>query len=130
MAKIVIIGAGLTGLSAAYHLEKKGFFDYKIFEKDASPGGLCRSVYQDGFTFDYTGHLLHISDPYFQSFVNTVVGMETLNSVHRRSFVYSHNVYTHYPFQVNLFGLPPATIAECIEGFVLKKQMKKNLLDI
>lgn len=40
MGKIVIIGAGLTGLSVAYHLEKQGYFDYKIFEKDATVGGL------------------------------------------------------------------------------------------
>lgn len=122
MGKIVIIGAGLTGLSTAYHLEKKGYFDYKIFEKDSTVGGLCRSVYQDGFTFDYTGHLLHISDPYFQSFINHTIGMEQLESVIRRSFIYSHDVYTHYPFQINLYGLPAQTIAECIEGFVLKKK--------
>jgi protoporphyrinogen oxidase len=125
MAKIVILGAGLTGLSAAYHLEKKGFFDYKIFEKDSTVGGLCRSVYQDGFTFDYTGHLLHASDPYFQTFIAHVVGMEHLQSVIRRSYIYSQNVYTHYPFQINLFGLPAETIAECIEGFVLKKKTKQ-----
>lgn len=124
MAKIIIVGAGLTGLSTAYHLEKKGFFDYKLFEKDSDVGGLCRSVHQDGFTFDYTGHLLHASDPYFQTLISQVVGMEHLNSVIRRSFIYSHNVYTHYPFQINLFGLPAETIAECIEGFVLKKKAK------
>jgi protoporphyrinogen oxidase len=125
MAKIVIVGAGLTGLSAAYHLEKKGFFDYKLFEKDSTTGGLCRSVNQDGFIFDYTGHLLHISDAYLQSLVSNVVGMENFHSIIRRSFIYSHDVYTHYPFQINLFGLPTEIIAECIEGFVLKKKAKK-----
>lgn len=126
MAKIVIIGAGLTGLSAAYHLEKKGYFDYKIFEKDAGAGGLCRSVVHDGFTFDYTGHLLHIGDSYFQSLISSLVGMEHFNSINRRSFIYSHNVYTHYPFQINLFGLPPEVVAECIEGFVLRKKIGKK----
>lgn len=124
MARIVILGAGLTGISAAYHLEKKGFFDYKIFERDATIGGLCRTVVQDGFTFDYTGHLLHINDPYFQSLINSVVGFDNFESVHRRSFIYSHEVYTHYPFQINLFGLPPEIIAECIEGFVARKKIK------
>ncbi len=95
MAKIVIIGAGPTGLSAAYHLEKKGFYDYKIFEKESNTGGLCRSVTQDGFTFDYTGHLLHIGDAYFRSFIEDVVGMQNLNTIHRRSFIYSQNTYTN-----------------------------------
>jgi protoporphyrinogen oxidase len=118
MAKIVIIGAGLTGLSTAYHLEKKGFTDFKIFEKESTIGGLCRSVQQDGFTFDYTGHLLHINDPYFKSLITTLVGFEHFNTIIRRSFIYSHNSYTRYPYQINLYGLPTQTIADCIEGFV------------
>lgn len=123
MADVVILGAGLTGLSAAYHLERQGFYDYKLFEKDTTIGGLCRSVQQDGFTFDYTGHLLHINDPYFRSFIETIAGLEQFNTIHRRSYVYSHETYTDYPYQVNLYGLPADVIAECIEGFV---QRKKN----
>lgn len=122
MADIVILGAGLTGLSAAYHLEQQGIFDYKIFEKDSTVGGLCRSVAQDGFTFDYTGHLLHISDAYFKDFIEKLVGFEQFNTIQRRSFVYSQNIYTHYPYQINLHGLPAETIAECIEGFINRKK--------
>jgi len=118
MAKIVIIGAGLTGLSTAYHLEQKGFTDFKIFEKEPTVGGLCRSVQQDGFTFDYTGHLLHISDPYFRSLIEKLVGFDQFNTITRRSFIYSHNSYSRYPYQINLYGLPTQTIADCIEGFV------------
>ena len=43
---IVILGAGLSGLSAAYHLRD----DYQIFEKESEVGGLCRSIFIDGFT--------------------------------------------------------------------------------
>jgi protoporphyrinogen oxidase len=126
MAKIVIIGAGPTGLSAAYHLEKKGFYDYQLFEKESTTGGLCRSVTQDGFTFDFTGHLLHIGDPYFKKFIEEIVGMHNLNNIVRRSFIYSHNVYTRYPYQVNLFGLPQDVIVECIEGYVSRPQSRKK----
>ncbi|MBN1549644.1 FAD-dependent oxidoreductase [Candidatus Babeliales bacterium] len=124
MAKIVIIGAGPTGLSAAYHLEKKGFFDYKIFEKERMPGGLCRSIQQDGFTFDFTGHLLHVNNPYFSSFLEKLVGFHNLNSITRRSFIYSHGTYTRYPFQSNLFGLPDEVIVDCIEGYATRKKKK------
>ncbi|MGH7165590.1 MAG: NAD(P)-binding protein, partial [Nitrospiraceae bacterium] len=51
---IVIVGAGLAGLSAAFHL--KGV-PYRLFEKEHEVGGLCRSYQLDGFTFDITGHL-------------------------------------------------------------------------
>jgi len=122
MAKIVILGAGLTGLSAAYHLEKKGFFDYKLFEKEYDVGGLCKSITQDGFIFDFTGHLLHINDAYFLQFIKNVVGLEKFNHVARNSFIYSHGVHTNYPFQINLYGLPETTITECVEGFVRRKK--------
>lgn len=123
MARVVIIGAGLTGLSAAYHLEQQGVTDYRLLEKEAEVGGLCRSVRQDGFTFDYTGHLLHISDPYVKTLIDNLIGLSQFNYIKRESAIYSHGVFTRYPFQVNLYGLPSDVIAECIEGFV---QRKKN----
>jgi protoporphyrinogen oxidase len=123
---IIILGAGLTGLSAAYHLEQNQFFDFKIFEKETTPGGLCRSVEEQGFTFDYTGHLLHSSDPYFTQFLTDVVGLKNLATVKRRSFIYSHDTYTPFPFQVNLYGLPSDVIIECIEGFINRPQAKKD----
>jgi protoporphyrinogen oxidase len=128
MAKIIIIGAGPTGLSAAYHLEKLKFYDYILFEKEATVGGLCRSLYQDGFTFDYTGHLLHINDEYVHSFVDSLVGLHNFQQITRRSYVYSHKLYTPYPFQTNLYGLPIEVIAQCIEGYVNrnKNKLKKN----
>jgi protoporphyrinogen oxidase len=118
MAKIIIIGGGLTGLSAAYHLEQAGYHNFKVFEKEAQIGGLCRSIYQDGFTFDYTGHLLHISDPDFNNIIEKYIGKNNLNQINRQSFIYSHNAYTKYPFQTNLFGLPSNVIAECLLGYI------------
>lgn len=124
MAQIVIIGAGLTGLSAAYHLEQKGFFDYRLFEKESQSGGLCRSVQEQGFTFDFTGHLLHINDDYFRSLIHHLAGFQHFNSVNRRSWIYSQDTYTPYPYQINLRGLPTTTIAECIQGFIARKNNK------
>jgi len=37
--KVLIIGAGLTGLSTAFHLEKRGGIDYSIYEKREKVGG-------------------------------------------------------------------------------------------
>lgn len=157
MARVVIIGAGLTGLSAAYHLEKNGFFDYKIFEKEAQIGGLCKSVYQDGFTFDYTGHFLHLNDNYCLDLVKNISNpsnnisnknldnlniknisnpnsnqnnninnknLDNFNLISRKSFIYSHDKYTPYPYQTNLFGLPSNVIQECICGFVERDKFK------
>lgn len=121
MAKIVILGAGLTGLSTAYHLEKNNFFDFTIFEKEATHGGLCRSIKHDGFTFDFTGHLLHCNDPYFRKFLNLFLPEQERTTHTRKSFIFTHNHFVPYPFQMNLHGLPAQVIAECICSFAKRK---------
>nr|HML19721.1 FAD-dependent oxidoreductase [Candidatus Dependentiae bacterium] len=117
MARIVIIGAGLTGLSVAYHLEQHNFFDYIIFEKESSPGGLCRSVRADGFTFDYTGHFFHSPSASMIDFLQSIMP-NPLIANRRRSYVYSQETYSPYPYQTNLHGLPAQTIIDCIKGYV------------
>ena len=42
-AKICIIGGGPAGLSAAVHLEKKGYTNYTILDKENWVGGKCHS---------------------------------------------------------------------------------------
>ncbi|MFA6263206.1 MAG: FAD-dependent oxidoreductase [Candidatus Babeliales bacterium] len=117
MARVIIVGAGLTGLSTAYYLEQNGFFDYTLIEKNTRPGGLLRSESVNGFTFDYTGHFLHCSDQTFRQFLHDVVGFEKLAQITRSSSIFSHNTYTDYPFQMNLYGLPLEVITECIAEY-------------
>ena len=47
----VIIGAGLTGLSTAFHLKKHGI-DAVVLEKENRIGGQIRTFTEDGFTFE------------------------------------------------------------------------------
>lgn len=51
MKKVIVIGAGLGGLSAAASLAHAGY-DVKVFEKNSSPGGKASSFTKDGFRFD------------------------------------------------------------------------------
>ena len=111
---ILIIGAGLAGLSTAYHL---GDRPYRVIEKEKEAGGLCRSYQKDGFTFDITGHLLHFRQAAIQALVEGLLDGRLEKHV-RRSFIYSHRTYTEYPFQVNTYGLPPEVVRECLIGFI------------
>ena len=111
---IVIVGAGLAGLSAAYHLRG---LPYKILEREREVGGLCRSYVKDGFTFDYTGHLLHFRQTAIKALVESLLP-DRLQRHARKSFVFSHDTYTEYPFQVNTHGLPPEVVRECLLGFI------------
>ncbi len=111
---ILIVGAGLAGLSAAYHLNGLPF---RVFEKEAEVGGLCRSYQTHGFTFDMTGHLLHFRRAEIKALVERLLEGR-LAQHNRRSYIYSHGTYTEYPFQVNTHGLPPEVVRECLLGFI------------
>jgi protoporphyrinogen oxidase len=114
--RIVIIGAGITGLSAAWHLQKKGV-RCTVFEKEASPGGLCRSKRSAGFIFDYCGHLLHFRNSYACNFIRRLL-KGNLNEHRRDSWIHYKGSYVKYPFQANLYGLPPEIVKECLLGFI------------
>ncbi len=114
--RIVVIGAGLAGLSAAWHLQKKGV-DCLLFEKEPEPGGLCRSKRIQGFTFDHDGHLLHFRHRYTLDLVRDLLG-DNLVKHERSAWIFSHGRYTRYPFQANLYGLPPRILKDCLSGFI------------
>ncbi|HEU5312048.1 MAG TPA: FAD-dependent oxidoreductase, partial [Candidatus Eisenbacteria bacterium] len=112
-APIVVLGAGPTGLSAAYHLGSEAL----LLEREDRVGGCCRSMTSGGFTFDLAGHIMFSNDPY----VHDLYLLLLRDNVHwqeREAWIYSKGVHTRYPFQGALYGLPPTVIQECILGAV------------
>lgn len=110
---IVVVGAGPTGLSACYHLGEKGL----LIEQNDRIGGWCRSIVADGFTFDYAGHIMFSNDPYVHELYEKLLG-DNVHWQNREAWIYSKEVYTRYPFQGALYGLPPEVIKECIMGAI------------
>jgi UDP-galactopyranose mutase len=112
-APVVVLGAGPTGLSAAYHLGSEAL----LVEQNGQAGGWCRSFEERGFTFDFAGHIMFSQDPYVHGLYRMLLG----NNVHwqdREAWIFSKGVYTRYPFQGALYGLPPAVIKECLVGAI------------
>lgn len=60
--KVVIIGSGVAGLSAAIYAKRSGF-DTIIYEKHITPGGLCCSWKRKNYTFEGGMHWLTGSSP-------------------------------------------------------------------
>jgi len=111
----VILGAGLAGLSTGLHLGKD--IQWDIYEAEDEVGGLCRSMQKDGFTFDYTGHLLYLQhDPVKNLLTKLVEGK--VNKLKRSAWVHSCGATVPFPFQVNTFGLPIDVRVEAVGGFV------------
>ncbi len=109
----IILGGGFAGLSAAYHL-KSG---YALFEKNSEIGGMARSIYKDGYTFDYDGHLLHFRNEYTFNLVSELLN-GNLAPHKRNSWIYSKGIFTRYPFQANFYGLPNSVVKDCLMGLI------------
>ena len=114
--KVVILGGGLTGISAAVHLRRP----WVLFEKDARLGGHARTDEREGFRFDKTGHWLHLRDPAVKQMVAEILPGQMI-PVERKARILSNGVLTRYPFQANLHGLPPEVIKECLMGVIKAK---------
>jgi protoporphyrinogen oxidase len=113
---VAILGAGLTGMSAAFHLERAGV-PHRLFERRQVPGGHAVTTEDSGYRFDLTGHLLHLRDPDIRALALSWIGDDWIE-IQRRSMIWSNGTYTRYPFQANTFGLPPAVAYECLHGFL------------
>ena len=59
---VLIIGAGIAGLSAASYLQRNGYAT-EIFEAHSVPGGLCTAWKRGEYTFDYCIHWLIGTNP-------------------------------------------------------------------
>ncbi len=121
----LILGGGLSGLSTAFHLEKAGFTDYLLVEKNDFLGGLSASTHRQGFTFDYSGHLLHLRDPYALKLVRQLLG-KNLAKIKREAFIYFAGQRVPFPFQANLWALPADVREECLQGALKSARKPKT----
>ncbi len=113
METVIIIGAGLAGLAAGRALKAAGA-NYLILEAGDRPGGLCRTEVVDGFTFDYTGHLLHLREGESKDLILELTG-DRLAEHTRRASVYVEGVFVDYPIQAYFGKLPDPYAGKCLE---------------
>lgn len=125
--KIVILGAGPTGLGAAYRLKELGYQDFSILEARDKVGGLASSERSsNGFIYDIGGHVLFSHYKYFDQLFDKLMGNEYQELV-RESWVWLMDRFLPYPFQNNIKFLPPEVVLECVLGLI---DAQKQPLDI
>ncbi|MDP2653133.1 MAG: FAD-dependent oxidoreductase [Candidatus Omnitrophota bacterium] len=124
--KIVIIGAGPTGLGAAYRLHELGHADFAVLERRPYLGGLCASFRdQNGFTWDLGGHVIFSRFPYFDRLMNKVL-KNGFRDIRREAWVRVEGCWVPYPFQKNLDHLPEAIRRECLDGLKASEALEKK----
>jgi len=123
--KTIVLGAGISGISTAYHLGLKNI-DATIYEKDSEWGGLCGNFTLDGFRFDKSVHLSFASDEYVQKLMYN----ETPYHKHPpEASNYYEGCWVKHPAQNNLFPLPAETKVKIITDFIKNADKEHTITD-
>ena len=126
MNRILIIGAGPTGLGAAYRLQELGYNNWAIYEKNSYIGGLAASFKDDkGFTWDIGGHVMFSHYKYYDKLINKLLGSDYLEH-ERESWIWALNSWVPYPFQNNIRYLSKEKLLECIMGLIEARNNSGN----
>jgi len=118
VTRIVILGAGPTGLGAAYRLQELGHDDWDLYEQNDYIGGLAASFKDDkGFTYDVGGHVLFSHYEYYDRLVEKLLG-DNFTEIMRESWIWMMGGFIPYPFQNNIKYLPREQVLECLLGLI------------
>jgi protoporphyrinogen oxidase len=113
---VAIVGAGPCGLGCARELERLGFRDWAVYERNAWAGGHAASVVDDrGFTWDLGGHVVFSHFGEFDALLQEAMGDEVYEH-ERSSYVRVGDRWVPYPFQNNLRYLEPDVVDDCLAG--------------
>lgn len=104
MKQIVILGAGVSGLGAAYKLRQNGQNPI-VLEKDETYGGLCGNFTINGFRFDRFVHFSFAKDEQVNNIFMTGVNNEIYRHIPNAYNLYK-GLWLKHPAQNNLYPLP------------------------
>ena len=117
MRQTIVLGSGIAGISAGYHLKKKGE-EVVIYEKDNDWGGLCANFTIDGFRFDKFVHFTFADSEYIRNLFEESSPTYAHPSV---SSNYYKGYWLKHPAQNNIAPLPIDEKVEIIKGFINRK---------
>ena len=117
--KYLILGAGPTGLGAAWRLNELGEDDWLLLDKADAPGGLAGSVIDDkGYTWDQGGHIQFSHYEYFDRLMDELLAPDEWIHHERESWVWLMGRFVPYPFQNNLGRLPREATWDCVRSLI------------
>jgi len=96
--KILIIGAGPAGLSAAYALSVKNGKKCLVLEKSPHIGGLCETVEHHGYRMDIGPHRFFTKNSRVAELWNEVIGDDFM-LCERQTRIYYNNIFFNYPLK-------------------------------
>lgn len=116
MKNVVILGAGIAGLTSAFYLKDK--YKVVILEKSSVLGGLCQSFQIDDFWFDYGAHAAFTKNEIVRELMEKDIRADISLS---EAMNYKSGKWIRQPVQNNLYELDIKEKIEIIKGFIHKK---------
>jgi len=96
---VVIVGAGLTGLTIAFYLKKAGI-NFKIVEKSGKTGGVIQTISEKGFVYETGPNTGVISHPEIAELFEDLAGkcaLETADPSAKRRLIWKNNQWHALP---------------------------------
>lgn len=129
MKKIIIVGAGITGLTMGYELSRNGF-DVTIVEKEDTVGGLARTFLYDDFVFDIGPHRFHTDDKVVLKFIREILKDEAIE-IPRKSGVRMFGKYHDWPLRPAIFfSMPISFMVYAAKDLILRKKYQGNSFEV
>lgn len=120
MKNIVVIGAGVAGLSLGYLLSRNGA-RAAVLEKEGSVGGLARSFHYGDYIFDIGPHRFHTEEPHILAFIKEVLA-ENIVTIPRSSGVWMFGKYHDWPLnRSTIFKLPIGVMLGVLSDLLVRK---------
>ena len=124
---LLIIGAGPTGLGAAWRAQEIGRPEWLVLEAAGHAGGLASSfVDEKGFTWDVGGHVQFSHYEYFDQVMDRLLGRDGWLEHDRESWVWIRDRFVPYPFQNNIHRLPDEDYERCFKGLAVAAAAREN----
>jgi len=127
--EVIILGAGLAGLGAAYtlsNLSSSSATDILVIEADKTVGGLAKTVNYCGFSFDLGGHRFKTDNKKTEHLVRQLMKDELI-VVRRSSKILLRDRYFDYPLKplnaISGFGIP--TVSRIILDYIVEQIRKR-----
>lgn len=116
--KNLIIGGGISGLTAAYYFKK----DFLIVEKEQELGGYCRTIHNPNYVWDYAGHFYHFKTEQMKQLFLSLVEEDEIITQTKVTKIYYKGKLIDYPFQSNIHQLEKNELLECVYDLFFKEE--------
>lgn len=96
---IVVLGAGIGGLSAGYFAAKTGKYEITVLEKAPVIGGMCASFEHEDFTLDYGAHKIYSVIPGVLDEISALMG-DRLLELPKKNHLFLRGHLVDYPLKL------------------------------